>query len=590
MPFLLRYLPQHLLAVFLVAVLSTGCSSSEPAASEIENDTRKTVAGVHGDVLSDVEVEARKYFIRGITAAKLDDFEKAEHYLTRAQSVLHHSPGVNHALAGLYFEMDDYLNGIYYAQRAVDLEPENKWHRLKLVEGYRSQGNHEEVIRQLDSTLVYHPSDLDVLYIKAQVQSASGDYEGSNQTYQRILDLTGPDRSIYYQRISNFTRLEDTGGIINELNRVLKTNQGNMNTLMMLSQLYLEEDRIEEARQTLEKALERNSRHPEALVNLADIHIQQENWDEAGELLGGLIRDDEVDTSDKLEIVQYIISRFANDTDNEPLKETAGMLVDTLLASESDNGMVHAMAAEFYNIDGEGDRAIHHLRETTRLLPENDAAWRQLVQTYYLEGEYDAAITTGKEADEFVPDDPFILFFVGGSYFLNEEKEEAARWLKKASELPARPGFRSIILGTLGDVYAALEDWDPADEAYEEAISLDPDNDVALNNYAYYLSEREKRLQQAREMAGRALELNPENPAFLDTMGWVYFKMGDYEKAHEYIRASIDTGEASAEVLEHMGDVYDKMGKPDRAHYWWQKSLEEDESRNYLHERLNINQ
>lgn len=89
-------------------------------------------------------------------------------------------------------------------------------------------------------------------------------------------------------------------------------------------------------------------------------------------------------------------------------------------------------------------------------------------------------------------------------------------------------------------------------------------------------------------MAIRALELNPENAAFLDTMGWIYFKMGDYEKAYEYIRASIDTGDASAEVMEHMGDVYDKMGEPDRAHYWWQKALDKDENRTYLEERLNI--
>ncbi|MBP3192749.1 tetratricopeptide repeat protein [Natronogracilivirga saccharolytica] len=586
MSILIRFLPYHLLSAFLIAVLVAGCSSSEPAANGAEETPRPSAAGVHSDVLTEVEAAARKDFIRGITAKELEDYEKAEEHLTRAQSILYQSPGVNHALAGLYYKMDDYVNGLYYARRAVDQEPENKWYRLKLVDGYRSQGNHEDVIQQLDSILVYHPSDLDVLYIKAQVQSVKGDYEGSNKTYQRILDLTGPDRSIYYQRISNFTRLEDTGGIIDELNKVLETNQGNMNTLMMLSQLYLEEDKLDEARVTLEKALDRNPRHPEALINLADIYIRQEKWDRAGELLGGLIRDNDVDTSDKLEIVQYVISRYASDPENDALKDTTEDLVAALLESESENGMIHAMAAEFFNLADEPGEAIHHLRETTRLLPENDAAWRQLVQTYYIDGDYQAAISTGKEADEFVPDDPFILFFVGGSYFLEEEKEEAADWLKKASGMPARSEFRSIILGTLGDVYASLENWDRADEAYEEAISLDSDNDTALNNYAYYLSERGKRLQQAKEMATRALELNPDNAAFLDTMGWVYYKLGDYEKAHEYIRASIDTGEASAEVLEHMGDVYDKLGEPDRAHYWWQKALEEDESRDYLHERL----
>lgn len=538
---------------------------------------------------SEEEARARTHFIRGLTALELNDPERAESHLTRAHALLPHMPGVNYALARLYLEKNDYAGSVFYSRRAVDAEPENKWYRMLLIDGLRGTGDYREVLQHLDTALTYHPGDIQLLYTMARIQASQGEYEASNLTYQQILDLMGSDRAIHYQRISNFTRMNDTDAVINELLKILEADQGNVNTLLMLSQFYLEEERTGEAAELLEQVLQRNPRHPEALVNLADIHIMNEEWEKAGALLLGLVGDPVVSVTNKLEIVQYVLSRFSQHPEDPRLKDTASMLVDTLVAGVPENGMAHAMAAEFHIISDDGEQALYHLHRTTELMPENDAAWRQLVQTYYIEGLYEETIEAGLRAEEFIPQDAFILFFVGGAYFLKDNKEEAARWLSAASELPARAPFRSIIMGTLGDAHASMDNWEAADDAYEEAILLDPDNDVALNNYAYYLSERETRLDKAKEMAKRALELNPENAAFLDTMGWVYFKLGEYEKAHEYIRASIETGDASAEVMEHMGDVYDKLGDPDRAHYWWQKALEKDDTRTYLKERLHIN-
>lgn len=581
-PYFILIITAGLISVFFLSA----CSTSEPAASTDNSPVAETVDQADTDPHI---LEARSHFIRGVTAMELDDLETAEAHLTRAQSTLSRSPGVNYALAELYIEMEDYVNGIYYGRRAVDLEPDNKWYRLLLVEGYRATGDSDEVMNQLDSTLAYYPSDIEVLFKKARILSRQNKYEASNETYEKILELAGPDRSIYYQRISNFTNMDDTDAIIEELKKILELEPGNINTLLMLSQFYLEQEQKDKAREALEQVLQRNPRHSEAIVNLADIHINDEEWNEAGELLTELVGDTLVAAGNKLEIVQYITSRFSNDPENKPLQQTTKSLIDTLLYSESENGLAHAMAAEYFMIVNDEEQGLSHLQKTTDLMPENDAAWRQLIQTYYVEGRYDKAIETGKQADQHVPDDAFIHFFMGGSYFLKEQYEQAAEWLQSASELPSRSEFQSVIFGTLGDAYASLEHFDQADEAYEQSLSLDPDNEVALNNYAFYLAEREEQLEEAKEMATRAHEINPENPAYMDTVGWVYFKLGDYENAQKYIKTAIETGDASAEVMEHMGDVYDKMGKPDQALYWWQKSLENDESRNHLKERLHIN-
>jgi tetratricopeptide (TPR) repeat protein len=138
----------------------------------------------------------------------------------------------------------------------------------------------------------------------------------------------------------------------------------------------------------------------------------------------------------------------------------------------------------------------------------------------------------------------------------------------------------------LGDVKQELDKWDETVDAYERALRLDPANTTALNNYAYYLSVREENLERALEMATEAVESNPENSSFLDTLGWVYFKMENYDQARNYIQQSIDTGDASAEVFEHMGDVLEAQGEIEEARDWWERALEEDPDRTHLNEKL----
>jgi tetratricopeptide (TPR) repeat protein len=92
---------------------------------------------------------------------------------------------------------------------------------------------------------------------------------------------------------------------------------------------------------------------------------------------------------------------------------------------------------------------------------------------------------------------------------MTDRKEEAIDWLNKATEVPATRELRSDIHGTIGDTYSALDKWPEAEKAYEKALEFNGENDVALNNYAYYLSVRDLRLEDALEMAKRAIEMRP---------------------------------------------------------------------------------
>jgi Flp pilus assembly protein TadD len=109
---------------------------------------------------------------------------------------------------------------------------------------------------------------------------------------------------------------------------------------------------------------------------------------------------------------------------------------------------------------------------------------------------------------------------------------------------------------------------------YEKALKINPDDPFILNNYAYNLSVRGIKLSKALQMAKRAIQKDPKNANFLDTIGWIYYKLGDYEFAKDYIARSLEVNANSAVVNDHLGDVYNAMKDIANALKYWQKAYE----------------
>lgn len=577
------------LTVALISCLAfASCSASGEVKQELDNSEGKKNGPLElqQEYPEEALMEAKSLYIRGITSFELEDYELALKYLEAANNLHPENFGIHYSLMDVYLELDDLTNAVYHGQKANEIESENMWSRLKLSEALRRLGQIEDALVELDAILTFSPNNLDVLYLIASVQSNQGRYEQSNITYNKILNLKGSERTVHYQRFQNFTSLGDIDSAIAELEEIRKLSPGNLNTLHTLSQFYLENKQPDEAKKVLKDALQRNPRDPETLITLSDIYINEGDWQTSGEILNTIVSDPLVSDMNKVELVQYMLSRFSSEQGNEEYFDTVQSMIETLVSENKDFGLSHALAAEFYSMIEDYSRALVHLESTTTLMPENEEAWRQRLQLLQMQNRYDETIEVGLQADNNVPDDALIQFFLGGAYFLSDDNDNAIKWLESASEMPARATLKSVILGTLGDSYASADDWESAYEAYENAIRYDSENDVTLNNYAYYLAERDKRIEEAKEMAEKALALSPGNTTYLDTMGWIYFKMGEYEKAKEYIESSLNSGSTSAEVMEHMGDVYEKLGDNNKAMHWWEKALQQDDSRTHLQEKI----
>ena len=532
------------------------------------------------------EAEAMRSYIDGLTHFENEEYNEALDDLTFAHMKLSDHAGVSFALADAYLATGDLTNASYYGKIAVEEESENKWYHLKLAQIYRQAGRNEATIEAYQTALEYHPDDTDILFQLAEAYVNYGELLEANAVYDRIMRQRGTDFSIHLRKFRNFNALQMRDSALAELQEMREIDPGNLTTLRAISQYYLELNETDMALDILNEAKERNARDPQTLLLLAEIYVEQSQWDRLGEVFVSMLEDPLIYPSQKLELVRFIYTQYQNRPSEEVLAQQTGDVLMAFSENEPDYGPAQLLAAEYLLRQENMTGALEKLRQANRLMPEQPDAWRQRVQILFQMERYEDVISISDSANTYASDDAFVQFFTGASYMLTDQPEEAFTWLESASFAPANRNFRSVIQSTLADVQTDLDRWNEAKRSYERALRLDPANHNAMNNYAYNLSLQGEDLDRALELAEEAISYQPENAAYLDTIGWIYYKRGEYEQAREFIQRSVDTGESGPEVYEHLGDVFEALGNKEEAVRWWNKALENDSNREYLKDRI----
>jgi predicted negative regulator of RcsB-dependent stress response len=116
-------------------------------------------------------------------------------------------------------------------------------------------------------------------------------------------------------------------------------------------------------------------------------------------------------------------------------------------------------------------------------------------------------------------------------------------------------------------------------------LSINPDNALVLNNYAYYLALRKDKLDKAEKMIKKALDISPNSPNFIDTYAWVLYQQKKYKEAESVLRTIIDK-KVSGIVLEHYGDILFKLNKIDQALEYWNKAKEAGNNSDKLQKKI----
>jgi tetratricopeptide (TPR) repeat protein len=126
-----------------------------------------------------------------------------------------------------------------------------------------------------------------------------------------------------------------------------------------------------------------------------------------------------------------------------------------------------------------------------------------------------------------------------------------------------------------GELAERQKHYEPAEQFFRQALELDPKSSMTMNYLGYMMADKGIKLTEALSLVRKAVELEPMNGAYLDSLGWVYFKLGQYELAEENLRQAVERDQTDPTVHDHLGDLYEKTGRIRLAAAQWELSLAE---------------
>ncbi len=592
--------------VIFVCLLALSCSGQKEV---VKKDQTKKIISTKTD--SEFKDEALEHFINGSTAEAKGDYATA--ILEFQDAIrLDKSSGIYYALAKNYFYLNKLSLALENARKAVALDSTQDDYYVLLSDIYASGNQTDSAEVVLNKIISIDSTNINAYYKLARLYEPSKPMKAV-EIYNKLTSLIGPDWNVLIHVADLEEKLGNIDKAENSLEELMKLDPGNSTLQKMAVEFYIRNKKFDKALELVNDIIELTPDDLEAREKKAQIYIAKGDWEGASKEYSYILDQPDVPFDVKIRIGAVYFNQSLKDS---TLLPTTKKLFKTIDKDTTDWQVKMYLGAIAIN-EKQDSVAIEDFKQVTELAKWNVDGWIRLGGLYYDNKKYDEAAKIMKEAIISFPEDFTVNLILGLSLSQENKNAEAKQYLMKAvdlnsSDINALSAYAFTLnqlkdyseavkylnkalaikpddvnlLGTLGLIYDNEGQHVLSDSIYESALKIDSTNALINNNFAYALSERGIQLDRALKMVDIALVAEPKNSSYLDTKGWIYFKMGKYKMAKEFIEKAIDAGGESAVMLEHLGDIVYKIGEQDYAKKLWEKALKLDVTNSELKQKI----
>ena len=547
--------------VLLLLPLLVGCSASRYADAVSASEPADSLPG-------SAERATLSHFIDAATYDAREEYASA---ILEYQDALQTSrdPAIYLAISRDYSRLGKHALASQFGRRAVDADPLNKEYRLNLAGVYIAAFQSDSALVQYEALLRLDSLDTQGLYGLARLYEGTKPLEAV-KLYHRLLRVAEPAWEVYYR----LARLYDKLGLPREECDVYRSMLGldpaNADLKRALADKLVELKDYDSALVYLKEILQTEPNEIDILGRIAEIKLLKGEFTGARTFFERLLAQDSLSAGARVHVGEVFLAQAQKDSTILP---EARRVFDALKKKYPEDWRPYWYLGAIGLILRQDSVALTNFRHVTRLTPGNAEAWSYIGSIELDMNHASQAATALQRSDSLKPQTFRTLFLLGVAYSRAGDNAAASGVLEHAVRLDST---NVDAWGMLGMVNDELHDSTRSDGAYERALKIDPHNHLILNNYGYALSERGRNLARALTMSEEAVAAQPDNTSYLDTLGWIYFKLGDYQRAREYIGKAISKGDASGTVIAHMGDVCSKLGEHEKAIEHWKKALSLD--------------
>ena len=514
------------------------------------------------------------YFYDALSAKAQGNYAEAFDLFQHCYALDSTNANVLSELSGFYNVLQETSKAASFLEKALDKDPNNYYYNMMLGSFYRDLDQKEKAIDIYNVLLESHPEKIDVYMALAEAYNDNGDLEKAIETLDELEQVVGVRETITINKFRLYSMLSRKEEAFEEIESIIKKNPDNLGYMLMLGDLYMQDNQMEKSLKQYKKVEAADPNYPSLVLSMVNYYEKNGKPDMALEEIKRALVSPMFEIDVKLQLLtRYITMLQSNKTDTT----IANPLFNTLFEQHPHNAQLNFLYGSVLMLQENKTEAMEQFEIYAKAEPANPAGWENMLRIA-LPDSLEKVIWITENALKHIPDAYQFYFYLGGAKYQLERYEEALEVFEEGLEKleEGNPLVRSDFYAQIGDLNYHLGNKRVAYKKYEEALKLNPQNLGVLNNYSYFLSLDDESLDKAEQMSSITVKAEPTNPTYLDTYGWVLFRQGAYTMAKIYIENAVkySEDEPSAEVLEHYGDILYKTGDKEKALEQWKKANE----------------
>jgi len=496
-------------------------------------------------------------------------------------------------------------------ERIVALTPKSVEDRMVLGQLYTVKHDTKKAEDEFKTAQAIEPDSEEVVLNLARLYAESGNLA---QAVKAIEAVPVADRSAKMEGAlgATYDQLKRPKDAIAAYQRAADMEPGDLQTMNALAEALLTDNQLDEALKAYKRLAEADPEDIGALVHVSEIQRRQGKYEDALATIRKAVKKDpsSLEAGYNEGLLLDVLGRFdeavtvyekmadltshANGAYTTEEKNNRGIFLERLGAVYNElNRTTEAIATYQKLIELGGESALRGYQgqvdayrdakqydksvEVARKAVESDSKNRDLklmlAGALMDQGKTEDGLTVARALLDNSDKDRTIWLAIGQMYVRVHQWKDAEDALNHAGALTQKKEDKIYLLFLKGELAERQKHFEPAEQFFRQVLELDANNAMTLNYLGYMLADKGTRLNEALQMIRKAVDQDPMNGAYLDSLGWAYFKLGEYELAEDNLRKAVDRDRTDPTVHDHLGDLYEKTGRIRLAAAQWELSL-----------------
>jgi len=487
----------------------------------------------------------------------------------------------DHLLLGrLYRLNNDLQKAEAEFKTAVKLQPDSEEAVTTLAYLYNELGDTSRATQVLSSVPGAQRS--------AKLYSALGytyeqqkQYKQAVEAYRHAIELDRDNLDAIRGLAQNLLNDGQSDAALEQYKVIADANPEDAQTYVRIAEIYRKQGKFDLALDNLKKAESMVQDSVEVPYNIAAIYQAQGRYDEAVPIMRDLLKKSEKadgkysngEKSNRAVFLERLGTIYRDQGNNQAAVETFREVV--ALGGDDNIERGYQQIIDTWREAKEWQKALDSAKEAVQKLPGSAPLKMVLAAQQADMGDADEALKSVRAMLKGTADDREIYITLAQMNTRLRRFSDGEQALDKAEALSTKLEDKEYIWFLRGSSFERQKKYPEAEEQFKKVLASDPEHASALNYLGYMLADQNMKLEEAFGYIKRAVDLDPANGAYLDSLGWAYFRLGKYELAEDNLVKAAQKINTDPTVHDHLGDLYQKMGRLKLAATNWERALTE---------------